>query len=451
MSSEEQQLGVRRSARLAARLMADKENQLPTTAEHKGTKTPAATRSVPPKASRKPLTIIKEANNSEKNKPVAATSSTAPVNRGLKLQNNNDDGKKKPVAQKKKKTAVSLSDACFARIFVFLTMHDLCVVRDTCQRFSRLAYQAAANQFRRGEYVQLPKLEPFRRSAAHQCGPACELHRLVYGRDSLCKCHDYRAVDEEAAALMLMKFGKFITHLHINGRTGFATFCNQYAEGWNFHWMMNRCISLKSLKLEDFRFWNELEGLQRILQNVELIELKNCECVDVSLTRILKHAIQLTHIALDSCLIFQMMETLFFIAKLENLESLSIRNSYTSDVSPFRLGLFFGELSKSKSLEKLELDDIHVIDEHLNALTKMDSLKHLIFHNFFGRNNFFSSLANMKNLKQCELHTEHALKRPCVAFAESLFDVETIQYIVRDECAHYKYVLKTKPAKKTNL
>lgn len=346
--------------------------------------------------------------------------------------------RKEPVAPRRIFTIFSLNDDCVTELFSYLSMKDLCAISEISQRFYRLAIQAAANQFRRGEFVQLPKLDSYR---AYECGPECEAHYLNNGREILCECFYYRAMDDDSAALMLMKFGKSITHLHIDGRTAFTAFCDRYANGHNFLSMINNCTSLEKIRLEKIQFRNTFQGLQTIFHNIEALELVSCGCVDVDLARMLAGANRLKHIALVKTNIFQMTELFSTIARLENLESLRITDCDTIEVTAFRLTLFFGELNKLKKLKKLELDADFIGVSHVEQIAKIDLLEELTFRHCLVTYTFLDALGKLRNLKVCKFVMDYAMSRPYIAVAETYFVVTVGERVVSERITTYTYTM----------
>lgn len=156
---------------------------------------------------------------------------------------------------------VSLNDDCLRQIFGKLETKDLFAISDASRRFTNLAYQTAEKRFRKDEYICIPNNE----------------NNLLSDRFA---SYHMRFVAYSDSASMLIKFGQFITHLHIDGRSDFIVTCNRRQFNcWNFGEMINHCKSLKSLRFRNVELWRvQFAEAKRILRTIEMLEMTYYNC-----------------------------------------------------------------------------------------------------------------------------------------------------------------------------
>lgn len=210
------------------------------------------------------------------------TKKTASKNAGIKT-------KKNPATKKQLKAAASsqsafpstqlplLNDYCILEIFSKLKMKELCSVKSCSRKFSSLADDTVQRRFR-GEYVCLPGNET---SAAD-------------------------------AASFLSNFGMDITHLQIDDDNQFIRFCNNNTrKGQKFHLLLKKCQKLKFLRLKNVDFANAgFNKLKPILQNIDTLELINCNLSPDQVKVFLKSCKKMSKLSIDGNLSAEICESI---------------------------------------------------------------------------------------------------------------------------------------------
>lgn len=283
---------------------------------------------------------------------------------------NNTAEKKKSVTQRRNCNIFSLNDDCILKIFSYLTLQDIFTINDIDERFSYLAYKIAQKMFREGEYVCLPEK------------PGDQVSMRNASLDQVLMQHS----SDELAALMLIKFGKFITHLHIDDSRAFILFCNTYKSGWSFMSMMINCTALKCIRFKDIYYSSDLVGFEKIFQNVETFELKQSPALTLDLTPILSVSKKLKNITLE---VYSIIGLLAF-TELVNLESICFKATFSSYFNV----VFLYQLECMQHLKKLDLGCIYqqITVPRINALANIVWLEELNLECYVANENAFKAL-----------------------------------------------------------
>lgn len=181
----------------------------------------------------------------------------------------------KSIAAAQNINILTLNDDCFLEILPLLTLKDLRALKDCCQRFKYLVDSVVQKRFQKDEYFKISYRNGFK-----------------------------------DAAMTLIKFGQFITQLHIGDTDEFIKFCDRQVDGWSFGSVMENCISLKSLKLHHIYTQKiPFVELKKMFANIETLELKyfdldrvlyEAENKQKILFAILKAAKKLRHLTIHS-------------------------------------------------------------------------------------------------------------------------------------------------------
>lgn len=282
----------------------------------------------------------------------------------------------------------TLNDDCLLQTFEYLETKDLLAISDIGDRFSSLAYIIAEKHFQADGYVRL------------HWGPA---HR-------------------EDSALMLMKFGKYITHLEMVGiMQSDIDYCNQYS-GSSFATMMSSCTALTHLRLEsNLYLWKFLiEEMKLPFQNTEMLEVRHWDFIErLHFIRSLKHY---TFEGSYS----QFGQIMPLIGAKGRLESICLKIVDFDDVETLR-ALFLQRLQKLKKLKRLELGvsvGHDITTHHVNILAKIDSLEELTVNLISSppRNDLLKAIGQFVSLRVCKLHTSNDESAAIIA-ATMDFDV----------------------------
>lgn len=294
-----------------------------------------------------------------------------------------------------------LNDDCLLEILTHLKMEDLCQFRECCERFRYLADSVAEKRFRKEKYVRLPKVGP-----------------EWWYRKNLAK-----------TALVLSKFGKFITHLSVDDAQRFIRLCNR--DDCNFVSMIRDCTALKSLRLKKVDLWGMSVGkMKSSFNTIETLKLNNCRVPPVYIGTLLKASRMLKHFIMDgngTALSANICSDI--IRYGQNLRSIRFKRKVKYDVTAPEFSGFVQELRQLRKLKTLEICNIRkssVILETTHILADSTSLERLRLSRYVPDGNFFEALRRFVNLKVCILHTDEDILPELRASAND-FDITVVK------------------------
>lgn len=258
-----------------------------------------------------------------------------------------------------------LNDDCLMEIFSYLSLKDMCAIKECSMRFCALAESFVQKQWRN-------------------------------------KVFDFPDDDEEVPVL-LPTFGGVISHLSITDSVFVQDFDENLSDALTF------CTSLKTLKLKFVDL--SLIPLE-ILENIEDLELYKCSGNDSIQRQVIKACTKLKNLKLmtnpKECLLTAINEM--------NIESVSwevfsaTNNTFVNEVK---------KLSKLKKLKKLYVHGYEgytfrgvslsyrfpQVTETIKVLAKNRSLEELVISHFDPDKDFFKAFNKFVNLKRCVLST----------------------------------------------
>lgn len=230
------------------------------------------------------------------------------------------------------------------------------------------------------------------------------------------------------AAIMLMKFGLFITHLCIDGENSFSDLCDPYKRDWhlyedsnNFGMMMMHCTALKCIKFRKVPFWNmSVWKLRNIFRNIDTLVLEDCIGITQRIPSLLNVCKKLKHLILGPNNHNQEPADLFssMIEFGQDMETIRLKMDSTYETDQF--WKFLKRLAHLKKLKTLELGLIweYPITARINhALASIDSLEKLILRRFIPNEGFFKTLNRFTKLRVCKLLTNETVTDAVRAFA----------------------------------
>lgn len=277
-----------------------------------------------------------------------------------------------------------LNDDCLLEVFAHLELEDLCAIKDCCGRLSDLVDSIAVKRFRKMKYVCLPNTAT----------------TWWYKKNLM------------QTALVLEKFGKFITHLCIDNQKRFVRLCNRFRDDGDFVSMMKHCVSLKCLRLIKVDLWEipSFGKLKPIFQNIRRLELKNCTSDPWHITALLRASKKLKHLIMDGSTTPVSDALCSAIVRYgQNLETIRFKRKCKYDVISVEFFEFMQGLRQLKKLKSLEICNIRnalVVVPAINILAASESLEKLRLSRFIPNDDFFVALRKFTKLKECKLHTD---------------------------------------------
>lgn len=267
---------------------------------------------------------------------------------------------------------LSLNDDCLLEVFGRLEMKDLCAVKDCCRRFSDLAISVVQKGFRKKEYDEFLRLP---------CKP--------------------RLSDEDfpEKALMVTKFGEFITHVEIVG---------YHKDAWRIGPILKNCTSVKSLRLRNVSLGIvPVLKLAKMFENIETLELFRCRVSTRKLAGILKATKSLKNILIygQMSLSFDLLSA---IVAHENIESIRLRITGNHDASAAEFLEYAKQLQPLRNLKNLEIlymPHYNGFAPVMDVLATIESLEDLTLSWFIPDETFFKTLDTFANLKFFKMHT----------------------------------------------
>lgn len=296
------------------------------------------------------------------------------------------------VTRSKKSRLLSLNDDCISNILSHLDLADLFALNDSCRYLNSLVYMEVQQRYRTNEYV----------------------------------CLQVRK--DANAAILLRKFGRFITHLCIDGENSFFDRCGPYKGDWNryddgcdFATMMKDCKSLRSLKFQNVSLRNfPVREMRNIFRNVETLEIEHCSGVTQKIASLLRVSKKLKHLVVKPS-----------DDTVEPSDLFSAAHGFGKDVETIRLKMdstyeapqFLNFLKRLQELEKLRTLELGLIWEYpltnriINALASIDSMEKLILRRFIPNAEFFRESNRFRKLEVCELHTDESVSDAKISLA----------------------------------
>lgn len=290
---------------------------------------------------------------------------------------------------KAENTIPELNDDCLLKIFSFLSIKDLCAVKDCSLGFSTLADSTVQTKWRNGVLG------------------GCEVN--IDG-------------DDDAELLLLTKFGHLISHLSVT-----ESALTQFSEA-SCRSALGHCVSLKSLTV---KFVDISLIPFEILQNIEELRMYGCygdECLHMKLIKACK---SLKHLELmtvpKECLLKAINEQL----SIESVCWKMFGATNSTFVNEIKM------LSKLKKLKKLLVEGyggytfrgislsyrFPQVTETINVLARNSSLEELSISFFDPDDDFFKAFNKFVNLKRCVLSTYVEIPDASLSFATN-FKVE---------------------------
>lgn len=294
-----------------------------------------------------------------------------------------------------------LNDDCLLEILTHLKMEDLCQFRECCERFRFLADSVAEKRFRKEKYVRLPKMGP-----------------EWWYKKNLAK-----------TALVLSKFGKFITHLSVDDSQRFVRLCNR--NSCDFVTMIRDCIALKELQMKkmDLRVFS-VRKMKSSFHTIETLKLNNCQIQPEQIATLLKAAKVLKHFTMNgngTALSSYICSNI--IRYGQNLRSIRFKRKVKYDVTAPEFFKFVQGLRQLRKLKTLEICNIRkssVILAAIHLLAANTSLERLRLSRYVPDGNFFEALRRIVNLKVCKLHTDEDITPELKASAND-FDINVVK------------------------
>lgn len=294
----------------------------------------------------------------------------------------------------------TLNDDCILKIFSYLKLEDLSRTKDCCRRFSWLA-DYTVQQKCKNEFVRLPTKQ--------------------------------NAAD---AASILTKFGHEIEHLQIDDETRFIRFCNQNCNKFNS--MIKNCKNLKCLRLKNVSFGNVgFQKLKQSLQNIEALELGNCDFTSMHVNEFLKTCGKLTKFTIHGAT--SPITSEMCLSVLQNgsaLESITFRNC-RYDISTAEFFKFIADLKRLNNMKKLDVGCVRqrsilpILHEMVESNSQLETIA---FSGFVPKSSdFFDFLKQMKRLRTCKLFNKGVISGAVAAAAATDFSIKTVK------CAGKKY------------
>lgn len=301
-----------------------------------------------------------------------------------------------------------LNDDCLREIFSYLSIKDLCAVRDCSHRLWGLAESTVDKKWQK----------------EIQAGGVVDI-----------------AADIGKDLSAVAKFGKFIPHLSINDESAILQ-----KKTDSLGSALDFCTSLKTLKLKNLDL--SLIPL-KILENIEELEITGgCAGGDRLYLRIVKACNMLKHLKLA---ISPKDRLVTVINELSSIESIcwivysATNNTFVNEVK---------KLSKLKKLKKLIVYGyagytfrgfslsyrFPQVSETIRVLARSSSLEELNISYFDPDGHFFEALNQFANLKRCELSTYVEIPDANLATATN-FEIEKRS---GENFLQYEYVLTPK-------
>lgn len=293
---------------------------------------------------------------------------------------------------------LSLNDDCVSKILSHLDLPDLFALDDSYRQFSYLIYLAALKKFRENGYLWL---------------------RLNKDFD---------------AEVMLQRFGRFFTHLCVDGENSFLdpleSDWNLCKDGRDLGSMMKHCTLLTRLKFRKVSFRNfPAWKLRNVFRNIETLEIENSNGIAQKIASMLGVCKQLKHLVLGPIDHTQEPSDLFssITAFGMDMETICLKMDSTYEAGPF---LKF--LKRLQPLEKLKILEMGLIWEYpmtsrvVIALASIDSLEELHLRRFIPNEEFFQALNQFTKLNVCKLHTNEIVSDGMMAVATN-FSFTTIE------------------------
>lgn len=312
------------------------------------------------------------------------------------------------VTRSQQSNLLSLNDDCISKILSHLELNDLFALNDSYPKLGYLTYLAAEKRFRKNGLICL------------------RINRDVN------------------AVKILKKFGKFITHLCIDGENSFSDLCpayqddwNSYQDGYDFGAMMRNCGSLKSVKFRKVHFWNApVWKLRNIFQQIETLVLEDCNGITQKIAPLLNVCKSLKHLILEPNDRTREPADLFssIVEFGPEIETIRLKMDSTYEAAQFLK--FLKRLEKLEKLKTLELGLIweYPMTARINhALASLESLEELNLRRFIPNEGFFKTLNHLTKLKVCKLQTNGMVSDAVMAlatkFAYTNVKTESVQWL----------------------
>lgn len=295
-------------------------------------------------------------------------------------------------------TLLALNDDCLLEVLDRLPIDDFSAFKGTCQRFSSLSDFAAEKKLRKQKHVR--PLKPY---------PAL-WHKRNLVRSSR----------------MLANFGKYISHLYIDGTRPRGTHIDHQA----FYDMVSKikhCTSMKYLRLKKLDLHRLTIGrLKHALRVIKTLQLNDCRdgYTYSYIAKILKRSTSLKSFILSGNGTSVETDICAAVVRFgQNLQSIRFKRSCKYGVSTGEFLRFMSELQQMRNLKNLEICNIRrdeVIIPAINILATSGSLETLRLSRFYPTNEFFAALNRFTTLRECKLHTEddipEAMRAAAVGF-----------------------------------
>lgn len=286
-------------------------------------------------------------------------------------------------------TIPELNDDCLLKIFSFLSIKDLCAVKDCSLGFSNLADSAVQTKWRNGILG------------------GCEVD--IDG-------------DDDDELLLLTKFGHLISHLSYT-----ESALTQSSEA-SRRSALEHCTSLKTLKI---KFVDISLIPFEILENLEELNMCGCSGDELMHIKLIKACKLLKHLKLMTVPKERLLKAINEQLSIENVswEMYGATNfTFANEVK---------KLSKLKKLKKLVVHGYEgytfkgvslsyrfpQVTETIKVLARNSSLEELSISYFDPDNGFFKAFNKFSNLKRCVLSTYVEIPDASLSFATN-FKVE---------------------------
>lgn len=322
----------------------------------------------------------------EENSPARRSARIAAANAVASSSNQhvaaNESSKSK--TESRKHSLLSLNDDCLLEVLDHLPIDDFSALKVTCQRFSLLTDYEAEKRLRKQKHVC--PLKPY---------PA------LWHKKNLVR-----------TSKMLANFGKFISHLYIDGTQPRNTHIDHQAF-YAMVSMVKHCTSLKSLRLKKLDLHRlPIDEFKQALRAIKTLQLNDCHdgYTYSYIAKILKRSTSLKHFVLSGSGTSVETDICAAIVRFgQNLESIRFKRSCKYNVTTDEFLRFMSELRRMGNLKNLEICNIRrdeVIIPAIKILATSDSLETLRLSRFYPTNEFFAALTRFPNLRECKLHTD---------------------------------------------